>query len=215
MDNNFNNINHSYNHMNQGNYYNNSYRSNNFLNNYYATNGVNRNNNFLYNSFVSMGNNGNNIMNSLNLKTMGSLSYSYNIRNQNQDINKNLKKDKDIEQNIRDNLKCHFCLSKVINPKMCKYCKRISCQKCISKWMETHNFCNFCKKNLNPQDLISLPFLGDMSAYFVNNIDSNPKNNQYNSSNIMNNVNKNTQSLNPNNNMNISGRSSKSQNRDI
>ena len=215
MDNNFNNINHSYNHMNQGNYYNNSYRSNNFLNNSYAPIGSYRNNTFLHNSIISMGNNSNNNMNSLNRKTMVNLSYSYNIRNQNQDINKNLKKDKDIEQNIRDNLKCHFCLSKVINPKMCKYCKRVSCQKCISKWMETHNYCNFCKKNLNPQDLISLPFLGDMSAYFINNIDSYPKNIQHNSSNIMNNDNKNVQNSNPNNYMNTVRQSSKVQNGDI
>ena len=216
MDNNFNNIKHSYYQMNQGDYYRNSYRSNNLLNNSYALNGANRSNNFLHNTINPMGSNANNIINSLNPKTMGNLSYSYNIRNQtNQDKNKNLEKEREVEQNIRENLKCHFCSTKVIKPKMCKYCKRVSCEKCTNKWMETHNYCGFCKKTLKPQDLISLPFLGDMSAYFVNNIDSNPKNNQYNSSNIMNNVNKNTQSLNPNNNMNISGRSSKSQNRDI
>ena len=202
-----NNVNHSYYQMSQGNYYSNYYRNNNFLNNSYAPNGANRRNNFLYNSTINpMGSNSNRIMNYLNPKTMGNLSYSYNMRNRNQDMSKNLKKEREVEQNIRDNLKCHLCLTKVIEPKMCKYCKKISCENCTNKWMKTHNYCGFCKKNLKPQDLISLPFLGDMSAYFVNNVDSYPKYNQYNSPNIMKNINKNTQSLNPNN---------KTQNRDI
>ena len=42
-----------------------------------------------------------------------------------------------------------------------------------------------------------------MSTYFLNNIDSHPKN--INNPNIMNNQNQNGQSSNPNNNMNIEG----------
>ena len=143
-----NNVNQSYYQMNQWNYYSNYYRNNNLLNNSYAPNGANRSNNFLHNSINPMGSNSNNIMNSLNPKTMGSLSYSYNIGNRNQDINKNLKKEREVEQNIRENLKCYLCLTKVIKPNMCKYCKRISCENCTNKWMKTHNYCGFCKKNL-------------------------------------------------------------------
>jgi len=212
MDNYFNsmnNINNSNSQMLQGSFNMNSYRNNYFFNNSYASMGSNRSHYFQYNTISPIGNSGNKLMNSLNPKTMGNLSNSYSIRNRNQDINKNLKKEKEMEQNIRENLKCHYCLTKVIKAKMCKYCKRVSCENCTNKWMETHNYCCFCKKQLKPQDLISLPFLDDMSAYFVNNIDSNPNNIQYNSSIIMNNnINKNAQFYNPNNNININRQNS-------
>ena len=112
---------------------------------------------------------------------------------------KDLKKEIEIEDNIRDYLKCYICLTKVIKPKMCKFCKRICCERCINRWMETHNFCGVCKHKLSQQDLITLPFLDDMSTYFLNNIDSHPKN--INNPNLMNNQNNNGQSSNPNNNM--------------
>ena len=205
MDNNLNNP------MNQGMNFN---GNNNLPNNPFAPMG-NNNNNFLHNSFNPMGNNGsNNSMNPFNPKTMSSQS-NYNLNNQNQKMNKDLKKEIEIEDNIRDYLKCYICLTKVIKPKMCKFCKRISCERCINKWIESHNFCGVCKHNLSQQDLITLPFLDDMSTYFLNNIDSHPKNIPYNNPNIMNNQNKNDQSSNPNNNMNVEGQNNKAQNKDI
>ena len=212
--NNMNNINNSDNQIIQRSY-NYSYGNNNFLNNFYASMGTNKSNYYLPNSSNSMGSNAKNIVNSLNPKTMGNLSYSNSMRNRSQEMSKNLKKEREIEAKVRQNLKCYICLTKVIKPKMCKYCKKISCERCINKWMETHNYCGFCKKNLNPQDLISLPFLDDMSKYFINNIDSYPKNNQYNDPSNMNNVNKNIQYSNPNNNVNIKGTNNNSQNKVI
>ena len=84
------------------------------------------------------------------------------------------KKENQLEDEIRDHLKCYICLSKVYKPKMCRYCKKICCAKCIDKWLEDHSFCGICKQNLSPQDMISVPFLDDMSTFFIKNID-NPK----------------------------------------
>ena len=84
------------------------------------------------------------------------------------------KKENQLEDEIRDHLKCYICLGKVLRPKMCKYCKKISCSACIDQWLQDHTFCGICKHQVTTQDMISLPFLDDMSAFFINNID-NPK----------------------------------------
>ena len=85
------------------------------------------------------------------------------------------KKEIEAENDIRDKLKCYICLSKVNKPKMCKYCKRLSCSDCIKTWLSQHDFCGICKKSLTNDDVISVPFLDNMSTYFINNIENNPK----------------------------------------
>ena len=85
------------------------------------------------------------------------------------------KKENQLEDEIRDHLKCYICLSKVFRPKMCRYCKKICCANCIDKWLEDHTFCGICKHDLSPQDMISVPFLDDMSTFFINNIDNQKK----------------------------------------
>ena len=84
------------------------------------------------------------------------------------------KREIEAENDIRNMLKCYICLSKVIKPKMCKYCKKFSCSYCISKWLLQHDFCGFCKKNITTDDVISIPFIDDMSTYFIKNIENNP-----------------------------------------
>ena len=87
------------------------------------------------------------------------------------------KKENQLEDEIRDHLKCYICLGKVVKPKMCKYCKKICCSACIDKWLENHTFCGICKHQVTTQDMISLPFLDDMSTFFINNIDNQKKKN--------------------------------------
>ena len=94
-----------------------------------------------------------------------------------------MKKEKELEDDIRDKLKCYICLSKVIKPKMCNYCKRICCETCINKWLEHHSFCGICKHYITRQDLISIPFIDDMSTFFINNIDSLQKKQKINGPN--------------------------------
>ena len=86
-----------------------------------------------------------------------------------------MKKEQELEEQIRDSLKCYICLSKVTKPKMCNFCKRICCEVCINKWLENHSFCGICKRHITAQDMIALPFLDDMSQFFINNIDNQQK----------------------------------------
>ena len=66
-------------------------------------------------------------------------------------------------------------MSKVTKPRMCNYCKRICCEECIKKWLEEHNACGICKHHQTLESMIAVPFLDDMSAFFINNIDNHTK----------------------------------------
>ena len=100
------------------------------------------------------------------------ISYNPNISQSNEAMKKELQ----IEDEIRDHLKCYICLTKVINPIMCPFCKKISCKVCIDKWLRVNDYCGICKKHVTLKDMITLPFLDDMSTFFIKNIDSHPKN---------------------------------------
>ena len=86
-----------------------------------------------------------------------------------------MKKEKELKEQIKDHLKCYICLSKVTKPKMCPYCKRICCEDCINQWLEENSFCGICKHNLSSFDLIEIPFLDEMSAFFIKDIDNQEK----------------------------------------
>ena len=83
-----------------------------------------------------------------------------------------IRKENELQEQIRDSLKCYICLSKVTKPKMCNFCKKICCEVCINKWLENKSFCGMCKHPITAQDMITLPFLDDMSQFFINNIDN-------------------------------------------
>ena len=83
-----------------------------------------------------------------------------------------IRKENELQEQIRDSLKCYICLSKVTKPKMCNFCKKICCEVCINKWLENKSFCGMCKHPITAQDMINLPFLDDMSQFFINNIDN-------------------------------------------
>ena len=59
------------------------------------------------------------------------------------------KKEMEVENDIRDKLKCYICLSKVNKPKMCKFCKRLNCSDCINSWLLNHDYCGICKKQIH------------------------------------------------------------------
>ena len=113
----------------------------------------------------------NNNNNSLNSYTQ--------IRNKNDqnsiDDSEKQKKEEEMENKIRNFLKCFICLTKVTKPKMCKFCKNICCEACINNWLINHDTCVKCKHKITSDEMINLPFLDDMSKYFVYNIDSHPK----------------------------------------
>ena len=89
-----------------------------------------------------------------------------------------IRREKELEDQIRDSLKCYICLGKVTKPKMCNYCKRICCEACINRWLLNHSFCGICKRHITPNEMITLPFLDDLSEFFIKNIDNpNRRNN--------------------------------------
>ena len=91
------------------------------------------------------------------------------------EIKKKLEDDAALVEQIKDQLKCYICLSKVVKPRMCKFCKKICCEECIKKWLSDHNFCGICKNKCKFDDMILIPFLDNMSEFFIQNIDNNPK----------------------------------------
>lgn len=125
------------------------------------------------NSEDNNGNNGNFLNNNQNQQPF----FNSNLINNSELNNDSLKKEIELENQIRDHLKCYICLTKVRKPKMCKYCKKICCQSCIDKWLTNHSYCGLCKQNVTQQDMIPIPFLDDMSTYFIKNIDNHPKSN--------------------------------------
>lgn len=122
------------------------------------------------------------LMNDNYLKNIGS-----NLNNKNPIKDKKVEKEeKDIKNEIRDYLKCYMCLSKLTKPQMCKYCKKISCKNCNINWLQNHDYCVMCKNKLNTKDLIDLPFLDDMTNYFIHNIESNQNEKENNNKNLIN-----------------------------
>jgi hypothetical protein len=86
-----------------------------------------------------------------------------------------IKKDNELKEQLKDHFKCYICLEKVKKPKMCPYCKRNSCERCIYQWIETHSNCGICKHYLSKNDLIEIPFLDEMSSFFMKDIDNKEK----------------------------------------
>ena len=103
------------------------------------------------------------------------MSEPSNNNNESNQLSEEQKKEIAVENEIRDHLKCYICLSKVKKPKMCKFCKRLCCSDCINSWLTGHDYCGICKRKVTLDDLILVPFVDDMSTYFINNIENHPK----------------------------------------
>ena len=74
---------------------------------------------------------------------------------------------------IKDALTCFICTSKVSNPLMCQQCKRMVCEKCIKKWYDDgHDKCPYCQVQSSFENMISLPFMEQLSQFFMKDIDS-------------------------------------------
>ena len=84
-----------------------------------------------------------------------------------------IKKNNELEEQILDYLKCYICLSRIKKPRMCRYCKRMSCESCITKWLENHSICGICKNKVSILDMYELPFLEDMPTFFFDKIENN------------------------------------------
>ena len=74
---------------------------------------------------------------------------------------------------IKDALTCFICTTKVSNPLMCPQCKKMVCEKCIKKWYDDgHDKCPYCQVQSSFENMISLPFMDQLSQFFMKEIDS-------------------------------------------
>ena len=79
---------------------------------------------------------------------------------------------------IRDKLQCYICYGKIINATMCSKCKALACEECVKKMLSKENICSNCKQVVLKTDMINLPFMNDLTYFFINNVET--KKNQKN-----------------------------------
>ena len=92
----------------------------------------------------------------------------------------------DVKADIKDALTCFICTAKILDPVMCPQCKRLVCSKCIHRWFEENqnNHCPYCQADITYQQMIPLPFMNQLSEFFIKEIDNNKNENKNNSENI-------------------------------
>ena len=74
---------------------------------------------------------------------------------------------------IKDALTCFICTAKVLDPMMCPQCKKLVCSKCIKKWFvdQQHEKCPYCQVPSSFDKMINLPFMNQLSEYFIKEIE--------------------------------------------
>ena len=88
-------------------------------------------------------------------------------------------KEENITTEIKDTLKCYICFDIITKPKMCQFCHRIACEKCLYNWfiIQKKKNCGFCREKVNFYDMISVPFMSTV-ADFVEKVFENEENNE-------------------------------------
>ena len=91
-----------------------------------------------------------------------------------EEIIKEEKEKENIGSEIKDTVKCYICFDKITKPKMCPYCHRIACEKCLYNWFVNLNKknCGFCRKSTNFSEMVPVPFMDavvDFVDKFFNN----------------------------------------------
>ena len=85
----------------------------------------------------------------------------------------NEKENEDRKIEIKDALTCFICTAKVLDPMMCPQCKKLVCTKCIKKWFieQQHEKCPYCQVPSSFDKMINLPFMNQLSEYFIKEIE--------------------------------------------
>ena len=81
------------------------------------------------------------------------------------------KKEKE-QKDIRDKLQCYLCFGKAIKARMCKNCKKIACDQCIRNMLFKSGKCLNCNRESTLEDIITIPWMEDLTLFFINNIDN-------------------------------------------
>ena len=85
---------------------------------------------------------------------------------------------KEKERNdIRDKLKCYLCFGKINKARLCLNCQKIACENCVKNMLLKHSKCLNCKKPSTLNDIILLPFMDDITNFFIN-IENNQNQNK-------------------------------------
>ena len=92
------------------------------------------------------------------------------------DFLKEEKENENRKMEIKDALTCFICTAKILDPMMCPQCKKLVCTKCIKRWFvdQQHQKCPFCQVQCSFNQMIALPFMNQLSEYFIKEIDANP-----------------------------------------
>ena len=119
----------------------------------------------------------------LNLNKKGKRKGSLYLSDKNElnKIDEEKYNEENINIEIKDTVKCYICFDTITKPKMCKYCHRIACEKCLYNWfiIEKNKKCGFCRENINFNDLISVPFMSTV-ADFVEKVFENEEKSETN-----------------------------------
>ena len=54
---------------------------------------------------------------------------------------------------------------------MCVKCKGIACEECVKKMLSIKKICSNCKQVVRMEDMIKLPFMNDLTSFFINNVE--------------------------------------------
>ena len=69
---------------------------------------------------------------------------------------------------IRDKLVCYLCFGKIKKARLCLNCKKIACENCVKNMLSKHAKCLNCKKPASLESIVLLPFMDDLTSFFIN-----------------------------------------------
>ncbi len=77
------------------------------------------------------------------------------------------------QKDIRDKLQCYLCFGKATKARMCRNCKKIACDKCVRSMLQKTNKCGYCQKiSVLDEDIITIPWMEDLTSFFINNVEN-------------------------------------------
>ena len=136
------------------------------------------------NSLISNTNNNNNSSfiseSTLNIKKTRRRKRSLYLSNKTElnKIEEEKPKEENITTEIKDTVKCYICFDTITKPKMCQYCHRIACEKCLYNWfiVQQKEQCGFCREKVNFYDMISIPFMSTVADFVEKVFEKEEKN---------------------------------------
>ena len=105
--------------------------------------------------------------------------YSLHLSEKNElkKIDEEKPKEEKINSEIKDAIKCYICHGLITKPKMCQYCHRIACEKCLYNWfiIKQKKNCSYCQKETNLSCMISVPFMSTVADFVEKIFDEEKK----------------------------------------